>query len=58
MSDQIKCKLRTLHSVLEVIIIDEISMVYNKTLINVKKRFCEIFGCSEANLKIIIWDIV
>ena len=49
-SDQINCKLRTLHSMLEVIIIDEISMVSNETLINVHKRFCEIFGCSEANV--------
>ena len=49
MSDQTKCKLRNLYSELEVIIIDEISMVSNKTLPTVHKRLCEIFGCSEAN---------
>ena len=49
MSDQIKCKLLNLYSELEVIIIDEISMVSNKTLFNVHKRFCETFGRSEAN---------
>ena len=49
MFDQIKCKLRNLYSELEVIIIDKISMVSNKTLFNVHKRLCEIFGCSEAN---------
>ena len=49
MSDQIKCKLRNLYSELEVIIIDEISMVSKKTLLNVHKRLFEIFRCSEAN---------
>ena len=49
LSDQIKCKLHTLFSELEVIIIDKISMVSNKTLLNVHKKLCEIFGCSEAN---------
>ena len=49
MFDQIKCKLRKLYSELEVFIIDEISMVSNKTLLNVHKRLCEIFGCTEAN---------
>ena len=50
MSDQNKCKLRNLYSELEVIIIDEISMVSNKMLLNVQKRLCETFGCNNANL--------
>ena len=25
-------------------------MMSNKTLLNVHKRLCEVFGCSEANL--------
>ena len=49
MSDKIKCKLRNLYSELEVIIIDEKSMLSNKTLLNVHKRLCEIFWCSEGN---------
>ena len=49
MSDQIKYKLRNLYSELEVIIINEISMVSNNTLLNVHKRSCEVFGCSEVN---------
>lgn len=49
MSDQIKCKLRNFYSELEVVMIGEISAVSNKPLLNVHKRLCEIFGCSEAN---------
>ena len=48
MSDQIKCKLHNLYSKLEVII-DEISMLSNKTLLHVHKRLCEIFWCIKAS---------
>ena len=49
MSDQNKCKLRNLYIELEVVIIDEISMMSNEMLLSVHKRLRETFGCSEAN---------
>ena len=52
MFDQNKIKLHNLCSELEVIIIDEISMVSNKMLLNVQytKGCVKFFGCCEANL--------
>ena len=42
-----KCsELRNLYSEIEVIIIDEISMVSNITLTHIHQRLCEIFGCN------------
>ena len=46
LSDKKQCMLQNKYSQLLVIIIDEISMVSNKLLLNVHKRLVEIFGCS------------
>ena len=56
MPDQIKCKFSNLYSELEVIIIDELSMMFNKMLLNVHKKLCEIFrlSCPATTSKITI----
>ena len=46
LSDKKRCMLQNKYSQLSVIIIDEISMVSNKLLLNVHQRLVEIFGCS------------
>ena len=46
LSDKKRCMLRNKYSQLSVIIIDEISMVSNKLLLNVHQRLVEISGCS------------
>ena len=46
LSDKKRCMLQNKYSQLSVIIIDEISMVSNKLLLNVYQRLVEIFGCS------------
>lgn len=48
LSEALKVKLRCEYSELVAIIIAEISMVSNVRLLQIHKRFCEIFGCSEA----------
>ena len=45
-SDAKRSELRNLYSEIEVIIIDEISMVSNITLTHIHQRLCEIFGCN------------
>ena len=49
MSDQNKSKSRNFHIELDVIIIDGISMVSDKMLLDIRKWLCETFACSEAN---------
>ena len=46
LSNKKRCILQNKYSQLSVIIIDEISMVSNKLLLNVHQRLVEIFGCS------------
>ena len=46
LSDAKRSELRNLYSEIEVIIIDEISMVSNITLTHIHQRLCEIFGCN------------
>ena len=46
LSDSKRCKLRNLLSETEVVIIDEIPMVSNITLLHIHQRLCEIFGCN------------
>ena len=46
LSDKKRCMLQKKYSQLSVIIIDKISMVSNKLLLNVHQRLVEIFGCS------------
>ena len=46
LSDKKRCMLQNKYSKLSVIILDDISMVSNKLLLNVHQRFVEIFGCS------------
>ena len=46
LSDAKRCQLRNLFSEVEIIIIDEISMVSNITLTHIHQRLCEIFGCN------------
>ena len=48
LSEALKAKLRFEYSEVVAIIIDEISMVSNVRLLQIHKRLCEIFGCSEA----------
>lgn len=50
MSNQSRCKLGNLYRESEVVILEEKSMVSNKTLLNIHKWLCEFFVCSEANL--------
>ena len=50
MSNQSRCKLGNLYRELEVVILEEKSMVSNKMLLNMHKWLCEFFVCSEANL--------
>ena len=47
MPDLVKSKLRCDYSEVEFVIIDEISMVSNTTMLHIYKRLFEIFGCSE-----------
>ena len=46
--EALKAKVRFKYSELVAIIIDEISMEPNVRLLQIHKRLCEIFGCSEA----------
>ena len=46
LSDKVRCQLQNQYSELSVIIIDEISMVSNKLLLNIHQRLVEIFRCS------------
>ena len=58
LSDSERGRLRNLYSEVLVVLIDEISMVSNICLLQIHKRLCEIFGCSEsqpfANLSILV----
>ena len=48
--DLVKSKLRCDYSEVEFVIIDEILMVSNITMLHIHKSLCEIFGCSEELL--------
>ena len=48
LSEALKTKLRFEYSELVAIITDKISTVSNVRLLQIHKRLCEIFGCSEA----------
>ena len=48
LSEALKAKLRCYYSEIVAVVIDEISMVSNIRLLQIHKRVCEIFGCSEA----------
>lgn len=50
LSDMKRSYLRNLYSEVEVVIIDEISMVSNHVLLNIHLRLCEIFGYNESVL--------
>ncbi len=50
MSDQIKTDYRLSLKDLKLVIVDEISMVGNTTLLHTHQRLKEIFGCSSAKL--------
>ena len=58
LSDFERGRLRNLYSEVLVVLIDEISMVFNIHLLHVHKGLCEIFGCSESqpfvNLSILV----
>lgn len=49
LSDNLRCKFRDKYSHLNVVIIDEISMVSNVKLYHIHKRLCEIFQMSLDN---------
>ena len=46
-SDSERCELRNLLSEIQVVIIDEISMVSNITFLCIHQRLCEIFRCNK-----------
>ena len=48
LSEALKAKLRYDYSEIVADVIDEILMVSNIRLLQIHKRVCEIFGCSEA----------
>ena len=48
LSDFERGRLSNLYSEVLVVLIDEISMVFNIHLLHVHRRLCEIFGCSES----------
>ena len=48
--DLVKSKLRCDYSEVEFVILDEILMVSNITMLHIHKRLCKIFGCSEELL--------
>ena len=48
LSDKMRCQLQNKYSELSVIIIDEISMVSNKLLLQMHQRLVEIFRCSSG----------
>ena len=51
LSEALKAKLRSGYSeIVAVVIDDEFSIVSNIRLLQIYKRLCEIFGCSEAIL--------
>ena len=50
LSETLKAKLRCDYSEIVTVVIDEISMVSNIRLLQIHKRVCEIFGCSEKIL--------
>ena len=63
LSDSERGRLRNLYSDVLVVLIDEISMVSDIRLLQICKRLCEIFGCSEsqpfANLSIpVVGDLL
>ena len=45
--DSERCELRNLLSEIQVVIIDEISMVSNITFLCIHQRLCEIFRCNK-----------
>ena len=47
-SEALKAKLRCDYSEIIALVIDEISVASNIKLLQIHKRVCEIFGCSEA----------
>ena len=46
LSDKMRCKLRLMYSELEAMIIDQISMVSNIRLYQIRCKLCEIFSVS------------
>ena len=50
LSEALKAKLRSDYSEIVAVVIDEFSIVSNIRLLQIYKRLCEIFGCSEAIL--------
>lgn len=50
MSDQKKTQIRVLLSELKLIIIDEVSMVSNITLLHIRQRLKDIFGSNSSQL--------
>ena len=59
MSDQKKTQIRVLLSELKLIIIDEVSIVSNITLLHIRQRLKDIFGSNSsqlfAGISIIAW---